>query len=81
MVVGSVNPSSIIESMGIIEGDLLTEMTINGESLAISRLFNLGDALLTIRSGDEIAIKFVRDGEEGVSAVHTVTDSELSILE
>ena len=80
VTVDSIIENSIIYGLEVEIGDKMTEFIINGESLSISRLFNIGDALLRIREGDEISFKLIRNGEETYSLKHTVTKEELAIL-
>lgn len=64
VTVDAIIENSIISKIDILKGDVIKEFLINGESLSISRLFHIGDALLGIRSGDRIGFKVDRDGEE-----------------
>lgn len=45
-------------------GDKLKSISINGENHTINRDFELGDWLLSIRPGDKVLIKVIRDGSE-----------------
>lgn len=46
------------------EGDIIKSIQINGTTYEITRAFQFGDMLLTVREGDDIIIKVMRDGAE-----------------
>ncbi|MBR4998850.1 MAG: serine protease [Clostridia bacterium] len=50
--------------MKIQTGDKIKSISINGETHTINRDFELGDWLLSIRPGDKVLIKVIRDNDE-----------------
>ena len=70
--------NTIAYEIGLKQGDIITHLTINDKIYVINRSFELGDLLLTVRSGDKIVITYTRNGESNLnSGAHTVTSTEL----
>ena len=63
VAVSSVNRGSVSE--GVLKvGDIITAITIHGETYPITRTFMLSDTLLCARLGDEITFHVIRNGVE-----------------
>ncbi len=69
---------SICNQMGLSVGDRILAFYVNQTEHIIDRQFEIGDVLLTIRSGDKIYMQIERDGEKFNTFVYTVKDSDLS---
>lgn len=57
---------------GLREGDVITSLTLNGKTTAITREFKLTDVLLRARAGDTLKIGYKRGGTEATSPELTV---------
>lgn len=80
VVITAINSNSIGSNLGILESDIIQKMIINGNEYQINRSFNIGDKLLSIRSGDVISF-IVKRGDDIVNTnEYTVKDSDLSIV-
>ncbi len=80
LVVSGVSAFGIASSMGLKENDVLKEIIINDQSFPLTRSYNIYDALLTARAGDELKIVYTRSNEEKTSSVYTVEKSDLSMI-
>ena len=69
VVVDAVTPGSLVSDI-LQKGDILVSITHNGVESQCSRMFIVVDYMLTVRPGDQITVKFIRDG---VSTQQTVT--------
>lgn len=70
--------NTVAYGIGLKKGDIVTHMTINDKVYKINRSFEIGDLLLTVRTGDKIVITYTRDGETNLNTgSHTVTSTEL----
>ena len=78
VTVDSVVSGSIAETLGVNKGDMIKGIVINGQSKLINRSFELGDIILTIRTGDEIKLILSRDGEEVQTEAYTVQLSDMA---
>lgn len=78
LVVSTVNTRSVASSMGLETQDILTELIVNDTSFPLTRSYNIYDALLTVRAGDKVSVKYTRAGEDRTSSVYTVTKSDLA---
>ena len=78
VTVDSVVSGSIAETLGVNKGDMIKGIVINGQSKLINRSFELGDLILTIRTGDEIKLILSRDGEEVQTEAYTVQLSDMA---
>jgi len=76
---GSVNPTAgkPAAKMGLQPGDIITGLTINGEYHKLCRSYNIGDLLLTVRSGDKVIISYTRNSFECTTGEYTVSDDDL----
>ena len=45
-------------------GDVIKAVTLNGKTVELTRRFYLNDALLTVRKGNTISLKILREGQE-----------------
>ena len=73
----SVAENSISQQLGLEKDDVLLSFIINGVEHKLNRTFNIGDLILTIRSGDEISFKISRAGQATNSLTYTVLESDL----
>lgn len=77
-VITDVTSGSIASQLGFEKDDVVTGMYVNGTAYAISRYFNIGDLLLTVRAGDSLQFVYLRDGEEATTSAYTVASSDLA---
>lgn len=80
VVIASVTQNSIAHALGLQQGDVIEKLTINGVSYNVSRYFDIGDILYTVRAGDEISFEFKRDNVTVLSTVYTVKSSDLQVV-
>ena len=78
ITVSAVNDGSIIKALGVQVGDILTTLIVNDTEYALNRSFNIGDALLTIRSGDKISFKLKRNSQTITTSLYTVLNEDLN---
>ena len=78
VTVSKIKENSISEKLGLEIGDVLLAFVVNGVDYKINRSFNIGDVLLTIRSGDQISFRVLRENETQSSSTYTVLESELN---
>ena len=58
VVVSAVQENSIAKTLGLEENYKLLAININGTPYKLTRYFDIGDIILTIRSGDAISVTF-----------------------
>lgn len=63
IVVSAVTAGSIAENMGVVEGDTVTAISVNGVSYSLNRSFDIADLILTMRPNDEISFTVQRGSE------------------
>ncbi|MDE6441628.1 MAG: S1C family serine protease, partial [Clostridia bacterium] len=80
VAISSITEGSIAESLQLAKGDIITGVTINGVEYSIERSFNISDILLGVRAGDNIAVKYKRDGKSGITQAYQISTSDLSII-
>lgn len=78
--VETVTSGSIIEKLGLNSGYILKSFTKNGTVYTLNRSFDIGDFLLTVRSGDVITATFYNGAETVTGNAYTVLDSDLTVL-
>ena len=78
VTVSKIKENSISEKLGLESGDVLLAFVVNGVDYTINRSFNIGDVLLTIRSGDQISFKISRESQTQNTTTYTVLESELN---
>jgi len=66
-----VDTDSFAEKLGVQVGDTLQSIIINGTEYKITRDFEMGDLLLTIRVGDNIKLKVSRTTDGVANSVYT----------
>ncbi|MGN1103246.1 MAG: S1C family serine protease [Candidatus Coproplasma sp.] len=76
---GSPNPmeGSPAEEIGLLAGDIIKTININGTKHEINRMAYISDVLMQVRVGDSISITVQRDGVEVESTVYTVKQTDL----
>ena len=77
ITVDEVSASSIAEAMGLQTGDVLTAFSVNGTEYALERNFDISDCILTLRPGDEIALRYTRGGETQLSEGYAIGMEDL----
>ena len=60
--VDSVTSGSIGEG-NVREGDIIVSLTVDGEETKVTRMYMVVDLMLTVRSGDTVTLRGLRDGE------------------
>ena len=78
ITVSKVTSNSISEQLDLKANDVLLSFTVNGDEYAINRSFNIGDILLTIRSGDQISFKISRESQTQNTNTYTVLSSDIN---
>ena len=81
ITVSEISSGSIAASLGLQTGDVLTAVRIGGKDTPIYCNYSIGDALYTVRAGDEISFTLVRGGETVQSDIYTVRSSDLVAVE
>ena len=71
-VVTEINAGSLSALAGLQADDIITSLTLNGKTTAITREFKITDVLLNARAGDKLVIGFKRGETEKTSPVLTV---------
>ena len=77
ITVDEIANGSISAKLGLKVGDVLLSFIVNGVEYQLNRMFNIGDIILTIRSGDEISFKLTRGTQTIYSNEYKVLDSDL----
>ena len=79
-IIETLSVSQIAEgslSDGILEmGDVLQSATLNGDTLLLTREYQINDLMLRVRVGDTVSLTILRDGEEMTVQI-TVTEDSL----
>ena len=78
VVIASVSEDSIAKALGLLEGDILTAVIINGTQYEIDRSFEIENLSLTVRANDLVQIVYTRNGESFTTQQYTVSYSDLS---
>lgn len=81
ITVSEISSGSIAASLGLQEGDVLTAMRIGGADTSVYCNYDIGDALYTVRVGDEISFTLMRGEETMQSAAYTVQAADLVAVE
>lgn len=68
---------TLASMMGVKKGDILTSITINGQTVKVYRQFQISDFLLTARVGDTVSLGYTRGGVEGATTEVTVRQSDM----
>lgn len=64
VTINEVTVNSIAEGFGLSGGDVIKSLIINGREYAICRTFTVSDLILTMRAGDNLSVKYLREGTE-----------------
>ena len=78
VVIASVSEDSIAQTLGLLEGDILTAVIINGTQYEIDRSFEIENLSLTVRANDLVQIVYTRNGESFITQQYTVSYSDLT---
>lgn len=81
LTISGVESNTIAEKLNLQVGDVLLSFVIDGIEHEIDRTFNIGDLLITIRSGNQISFKVSRQGQMLNTSVYTVLQSDLNSVE
>ena len=81
ITVSEISSGSIAASLGLQTGDVLTAVRIGGKDTPIYCNYSIGDALYTVRAGDEISFTLMRGEETMQSAAYTVQAADLVAVE
>ncbi|MDE5896305.1 MAG: S1C family serine protease, partial [Clostridia bacterium] len=81
VIVEAVTADSIAQKIGILTGDTITGLSIDGTDYPVFRSFDISDLLYRVREGSTIGIAYTRNGEEQTSELYTVLASDLSAVE
>ena len=78
VVIASVSEDSIAQTLGLLEGDILSAVIINGTQYEIDRSFEIENLSLAVRANDLVQIVYTRNGESLTTQQYTVSYSDLS---
>lgn len=78
ITISKVLEGSIAQALGLQLDDSILYFVVNGVDYKINRNFNIGDILLTIRSGDVISFKVWRDSASYTTNNYTIVDNDLT---
>ena len=81
IVVTDISDNSIAKKLGFTAGDIIEEIVINGTSHVVNRSYEIGDLLLTIKSGDTISVKCLRGQEKISTNSYTFISSDLKSVD
>lgn len=81
ITISNVENGTIGKKLGFEIGDVLVAFVIDGVEYQLNRNFNIDDLLMTIRSGDEICFKVLRQGQVVNTSIYTVLESDLIVVE
>lgn len=79
VVLQSVSSGSIAKTLGLKSGDIVREIYVDDAAYEIDRSFDISDAILTMRPGDEVKIKYERGGKAYYTDAYTLKASEFSL--
>lgn len=79
VLVKEVADNSISQQMGLQAGDILTAMTVDGQTVALNRYFDIGDVLLTMRAGSQFNFTLKRGESTLVTTNYTLTKADLAV--
>lgn len=83
LVVTSIIENSIAETLGLNKDDVIKNLCIDRDSTPLeyelSRSYQIGDILFTVRAGDKISFTINRGGNQMQTSEYTVLDSDLKI--
>lgn len=68
---------SIVDKLGLREGDLIVGIKVNGNEKRILRQYQLGFLTQSLKEGDTISIKVIRDEEEMFTGSYTIQSTDL----
>ena len=85
-ILGEVNvyqvvEDSIIESLGLLKGDIVKTFYVNDTAFDITRNFNISDTIFEIRPNDTIKFSYLRDGVLYTTQDYVVTYDKLTNIE
>jgi len=76
VIVDSVNAGAPAEG-ALVKGDIIREITVDGVSYSVTRMFQVVDSMLNARAGSAVTFKIFRDGAE-TSVSITIPESALT---
>ena len=83
LVVSEVVKDSIAKVLGLAQGDVIKELRIyrvdDLTEYKLSRSYQIGDLLFSVRVGDKISFTIDRGGNQMLTSEYTVLDSDLKI--
>lgn len=79
--VTAVSNNTIAKSLGLSVDDILTGIIINGNTIDFDRDFDVSDIILTFRSGDQITLKYTRNGVEKTTSTYTIKPQDIKASE
>ena len=77
----SVADNSIAKGLSLQADDILVGMIINGNTVNFDRDFDVSNIILTLRSGNQIAIKYKRNGTEYTTSTYTIKPQDIKASE
>ncbi len=78
ITIAKVTDGSISEKAGLCVNDDILAIIINNVEYKINRAFNIGDLLLTVRSGDVISFKVWRNNASQTTYTYTINKNDLT---
>ena len=80
VTINEVMVNSIAEGFGLSGGDIIKSLIINGKEYAISRTFTVSDLILTMRAGDNLSVKYLREGTEKTTENYVLQTRDFKAL-
>ncbi len=81
ILVNAISQNSIASKLGLTKNDKVVEFTINSTTYSLDRNYQIGDLLLTLRTGDTISFNVVRNNSTISTNTYTIQNSDLVVIE
>lgn len=78
VIATAVSEGSLAERLGLIQGDRLECISVNGAAYTIDRTFRPDDILISVCTGDIVQISYERDGIICATQAYTVAEDDLA---
>ncbi len=77
VLIKTVNENSIAQTLGLQEGDRITAILVKDTEYEICQSFDVSDILFAAQAGDNLSVKYERDGQEQTSKAYILRVSDL----
>lgn len=75
-----IESGSVAETLGLSVGDIITSISINGDTTQITRAYMVDDLMISARPNDQITIAFTRDGANNTVSVTVSADNFVAVV-